>query len=534
MNDSNDPDSAEAQGALRRRVAELEAELAECKSASSFLESVLQAVPAFITKLDPDLNIRFFNRYQPGHSIESVVGRSVFDYMAPADHEIARRQIERARTTGEIVSYTLQGAIGAHGAPASYLTRVAPVREPDGRVGVCLAFVDTTEETRREHELRETRQNLKLALEATGFGLWSLDLTHDTLFWDERMLALHGCTAPPSPPMDYVEKLVYPDDRASVRLAFEQTISTGVFHQDPYRVVWPNGTIRWLFTVGSVLHDEQGNARTVVGGTLDATRQRQLEEQVHKGQRMDALAKLTAGVAHNFNNMLAVIVPILELATTVVPESFQSMLNDGSHAASRSVELVRQLMAYASPSHVPVRTRTEVRSIVEAAVSLCRHAFDARIELHVNLPQPAIYVECDPGQLEQVLVNLLLNARDAITPVRLHPEERTASTQGEHRGRVTVTARVVDDGRAEPRAVIEVIDNGTGMSDAIRARMFEPFFTTKPVGKGTGLGLATSYAIVRDHGGALSCASTLGSGSCFTVSLPRAAPGNPVSSPSRS
>lgn len=508
MTDSNDRDSAFE--ALRRRVAELEAALAESKSASSLLESVLQAVPAFITKLDPDLNIEFLNRYQPGHTPEDVVGRSVFDYMAPADREVVRRHIGLARTTGEIVSYTLHAAVGPHGAPASYLTRVAPVREPDGRVGACLAFVDTTEQHRRENELRETRENLKWALEATGFGLWAWDVATNTMFWDERMLALHGCLHAPNPPVSYIDELVHPDDRASARLAFDQTTTTGVFHQEPYRVVCPNGTVRWLFTTGRVLKDEQGNPFKIMGGTLDTTRQRQLEEQVHKGQRMDALAKLTAGVAHNFNNMLAVIVPILELATSMVPESFQPMMNDGSRAASRSVELVRQLMTYAAPSQVSVRTRNEVRSIVEEAAGLSRHAFHASTELSIDLPDLPIFVECDSGQLEQVLVNLLLNARDAI------------STQGERRGRVVVTARIVENpAQGEGAHVrIDVTDNGSGMPEPVRARMFEPFFTTKAVGKGTGLGLATSYAIVRDHGGVLSCESTFGIGSCFTVSLP--------------
>jgi signal transduction histidine kinase len=342
--------------------------------------------------------------------------------------------------------------------------------------------------------------------------LWSWDVVTNTMIWDERMLALHGRTQAPSPPVSYIDELVHPDDRASAHAALDRTLSTGVFQQEPYRVVCPNGTVRWLFTTGRVFRDEQQNLIKVAGGTLDTTHQRQLEDQVHKGQRMDALAKLTAGVAHNFNNMLAVIVPILELATSMVPESFQSMMNDGSHAASRSVELVRQLMAYASPSQVPLRTRCEVRSIVEAAVGLCRHAFHARTELRIDLPEPPLYLECDPGQLEQVLVNLLLNARDAIPPLN------------DRRGQVLVTARVTSSSAQGdgPRVVIDVLDNGSGMAEPVRARMFEPFFTTKPVGKGTGLGLATSYAIVRDHGGVLSCESTFGTGSCFTVSLPLA------------
>ena len=509
MAQANDPDSAGACLALRRRVQELEAALAVSESSSTFLESVLQAVPAFISNLDPDLNIRFLNRYQPGHTLESVIGRSVFDYMAPEDRDVARVHIDEARSTGQIVSYTLHGATGAHGSPASYLTRVAPVHESDGRVGVCLAFIDTTDEHRRQRELQETQDNLRLALEATGFGLWSWDLENDSVVWDARMLALHGCEQPPTP-TGYREQLVHPDDRASLSAAMAEMSKTGVFHQYGYRVVCPDGTVRWILTIGRTVFDAQGRVVKVLGGSLDTTRQQQLEEQVQKGQRMDAVVNLTAGIAHNFNNMLAVIVPILELTTSLVPEAFQPMLRDGSLAASRAVELVRQLMAYAGKSSVPRRARCEVRAIVDAAVSLCRHAIDARIELRVEVSTQPLFLDCDAGQLEQVLVNLLLNARDAM------------HTMNGQKGRVLVTARALD-GTAEAAArhvLIDVVDNGPGMSERVLARMFEPFFTTKPVGKGTGLGLATSYGIVRDHGGVLSCASTLGAGSRFTIKLP--------------
>ncbi|MDB4985191.1 MAG: Blue-light-activated protein [Myxococcaceae bacterium] len=513
MSDAQDPDGPAACRALRQRVIELERELGESRSASTFLESVLQAVPAFISNLDPDLNIRFLNRYQPGHTLANTIGRSVFDYIAPEDRAIARHHIDQARETGQIVSYTLHRATGPHGAPSSYLTRVAPVREIDGRVGACLAFIDTTDEHERERELRETQESLRLALEATGFGLWSWDLQTGEVVWDERMRALHG-SGVPLPPAPYAEQLVHPDDRALVRASVAHMRATGVFEQQqPHRVVWPDGTVRWLLTVGRTVLDEQGKTVKLVGGALDVTRQQELEEQLRKGQRMDAVANLSAGIAHNFNNMLAVILPILELATPLVPAHMRPMLRDGSHAASRAAELVKQLMAYAGQATVPQRTPCDIKATVEAAVSLCRHAYDTRIELSVEMPEAPLFVACDAGQIEQVLVNLLLNARDSIL------------SGPRSRGRVLVVVRDSSSSAADPSArqlSIDVADDGSGMSEQVRARMFEPFFTTKPVGKGTGLGLATSYAIVRDHGGVLTCESTQGAGSRFTVTLPLA------------
>lgn len=505
------PDGAEV-AALRRRVAELERELETSRSAEAFLESVLRAVPTFITNLDPDLNIRFLNRYRPGHDAASVVGRNVLEFLDPQDHEQVRKHIDHARATGEITAFTV-GAARPHGRRANYMTWVAPVHEPDGRIGACLSFADVTDERVREKAYRESQERLRLALDATGIGLWSWDPQTYERDWDARMLTLHGVSE--MPPLDaYFTSIVHPDDRENLLRGMRRAVRMGELGHATYRVIRPDGSLRWLFAFGRLQTSAEGRP-LMMGGCMDVTRQHELEEQLKQSQKMEAVGSLTAGIAHNFNNMLAVIIPTLELAENLVPQQHLTLIQHASHAAGRASELVLELMTYAGQSATTRRVNADLKRVVEAAADICRRTFDAHITLRVEYETPPPVIACSPVQIEQVLVNLLLNARDAVLDANV---PRGSVTMRVRRARPSAApGAVAPDGLA---VCIDVIDNGAGMSDEVRARIFEPFFTTKGVGRGTGLGLATSYAIVREHGGTISAESEIGRGTCFTVELP--------------
>jgi PAS domain S-box-containing protein len=366
-------------------------------------------------------------------------------------------------------------------------------------------------EVARENQrtLLETQQKLALALQATELGLWSWDSETNQIVWDERMRVLHGYDEP-LVPREYSEKLVHPEDRHLLEALF-LALPSGTFPQTSYRIVRPDGSVRWLLLVGQATLDESGRLRRVMGGSLDVTRQRELEEQLRKSQKMTAITSLTAGIAHNFNNMLAVILPILEFAVGLVPRQHQRLLHDATHAAQRAAELVEQLMTYAGHSTTSHRRKVcDVDELVRAAVSICRRAFDAHIQVKIKQSGMPLSVACNPGQVEQVIVNLLLNARDAINEANLE------------KGVITVRVRASADTASVSQGFvcIDVSDNGGGLSAEARAHLFEPFFTTKAIGKGTGLGLATSYAIARDHGGLLTCPSSSRRGTQFTLRLP--------------
>lgn len=245
--------------------------------------------------------------------------------------------------------------------------------------------------------------------------------------------------------------------------------------------------------------------------------QRSLEDQLRQAQKMEAIGTLTAGIAHDFNNMLSVIMPTLEVAVGLLPDERKPIMHEASFAARRASELVRQLMSFAGRSSSIHREAHSSHAIVDAATRICAPMFGADLRLTTAYDDGPVRLHCNAGQLEQVLVNMLLNARDAVLaagPPRGHVTVRVSVRGARHE-------RSLPD--AEPWVWIQVSDDGVGMTDDVRARVFEPFFTTKAKGRGTGLGLATSQAIVRDHRGRIECASHAGLGTTFTIQLPACA-----------
>ena len=497
---------------LKRRVTELEGEASVRGDTAPFLDSVLQAVPLFIIRADHNLKIRYLNRYQPGHTPESTIGRSVFDFVTPDSQELMRVRIERVRETDTSTSYPTRGVL-ANGEIAHYETYVAPVHEADGTMGVCIAAIDVTAHKRREEELRDVEAKLRMALDGTGLGLWSWNVETGEIVWDEAMRRLHGADPPPTTE-EYATNRVHPDDYPAYQKQVEQTMREGEWKAVSYRIVRPDGSIRWVYGIGQSIRDENGKLIKVFGGLLDITAQRALEEQLRQAQKMEAIGNLTAGVAHNFNNMLTVIVPTLDLLGKGVSPERGQLVAEATHAARRAAEMVQQLMTYAGQSLSHERDVHRVDAIVNASVGICRRAFERRVVLDTSFEGDPPNVMCNPVQLEQVIVNLLLNARDAVV------EAGRAEARVYVRVRRTTLARAGVTAPPAPAVAIEVIDNGIGMSDVVRGRLFEPFFTTKGAGRGTGLGLATSYAIVRDHDGSVTCESVQGVGTTMTITLP--------------
>ena len=242
---------------------------------------------------------------------------------------------------------------------------------------------------------------------------------------------------------------------------------------------------------------------------------------MQQAQKLDAIGSLTAGVAHNFNNMLSVIIPALELLGSSANADDGAVVDDALHAANRAAELIEQLMTFGGQARPVARAVFRLDDLVARVVDMCRRTFDREISIDVDFPRTAVSIDASPTKIEQVLVNLLINARDAL---------KAGTRVG---AKICVSVESVDAAQAKSRGVameptperfarLVVADNGIGMSAEEQAHLFEPFFTTKEVGRGTGLGLATSYAIVRERGGFITCTSEEGKGSEFSVYLPMA------------
>jgi PAS domain S-box-containing protein len=271
-------------------------------------------------------------------------------------------------------------------------------------------------------------------------------------------------------------------------------------------VVAYRGEQRRYLTLRFPLADESGRISGICGIATDITERARLEEQLRRAQKLEAVGRLAAGVAHDFNNLIGAIRGGAELLLMDTPpgDPRREELDEILDASARATTLTRQLLAYGS-GQAPGRMVLDLRAVVAGLVPMIRRLVGPAVTLLVEEPdsEPA-RVEADGGQLEQVVVNLAVNARDAM------PDG----------GTITIAVHASGD---EPWIRLVVADTGVGMDEATRERIFEPFFTTKPEGRGTGLGLATVQAIVEGAGGEVGVASTQGHGTTFEVRLPRAA-----------
>ncbi|MDQ3369867.1 MAG: ATP-binding protein [Myxococcota bacterium] len=498
--------------ALERECAELRRQLAASEQArmtdAAFLASLLAAVPAFIMRTDDAMRLLYINRVQAGLTMDEVIGRDLWDFMHPDSIAPARSCIEKVLASGQAGNYEAIGS-GSDGTPRYYETFVTSLPSPSGGVGVCLVSVDVTQLRLRDLELRRSEEELRVAVEATGIGLWSWILATNEVHWYPRTYEVFGRTTPVNLP-SYIELLVHPDDRELLRASSASSTAGGPFSGPIHRVIADDGSVRWILSRGHTELDASGAPARVIGGSLDVTQQHELEEQLRHAQRLDAVGHLTAGVAHNFNNMLTVMLATLEILTKRVSSDDRWLIDGALEAAQRSSDMVRQLMTFTGQRARPDRHPHAIGPLIEQVVEMCRQTFDRHITLACVVAPDLPRIRCTANEIEQVLMNLLVNSRDAVIDSGRPAAQIT----------VAVDARPALEAAGARSVRITVTDDGIGMTEDVVRQAFDPFFTTKEVGRGTGLGLTTSYAIVRELDGTMTCDSSPGVGTTFCVCLP--------------
>ena len=377
-----------------------------------------------------------------------------------------------------------------------------------------------------KHLIRDTTQDadanasearLRLAVEATGIGLWSVDVATGTLEWSPRMQEIMGR----SEPLRDEEYLlaVHPEDQELARTVYDRLRGGDDTAWMRHRILRPDGEVRWVVPAGKIIRDSSGNPLRIIGGYLDVTALHHLEERVRHAERMEALGTLTSGVAHNLNNLLAVIRPTLELAGAYVSGEGSALLGDAMVAAKRATRVVRQLMDFAGRTHTTQSKIVLLAPLIQAALELSRRSLPAEIQLTFSAPTSDVHVECDPDELSEVLLNLILNARDALSSARTEAPRIDVEIALQSPGKAGAPATA-----GHPRVRVSVRDNGPGMADHVKRRVFDPFFTTKGPTAGTGLGLAISWTVIRALGGSIECDSVPEQGSAFHLCLPVSGP----------
>lgn len=378
-----------------------------------------------------------------------------------------------------------------------------PVFAPDGTVTASVSVMtDITDRVEAEHQLRAAVARLDLALDAGRMGVWEYDAACNAGWWSENLYSVFALNVPPGGGIESFGALVHPDDVQGYLSAVRTFIArndNGLFEAE-FRILGSDGVARWARVQGRRVAEPLRYAGTIV----DVTERRRLEEELRRAHRLESIGRLAGGVAHDFNNLLAAMMGAVELLEEGRSSSALDEVTTIRHAVLRARDLTKQLLAFAKKQPIEFRT-VELGEMVTTVERLVRRLVGPEIEIVLSLEQP-VFVRADPASLEQVILNLVVNARDAM------------AGGGRLEIRVYREVREAPDGSA--RAVIAVSDTGAGMDDSTRSHLFDPFFTTKV--DGTGLGLPSSYGIVQQHGGDIAVETQKGSGTTFRVLLPLA------------
>ena len=381
-------------------------------------------------------------------------------------------------------------------------------------VGMQAVARDITERRNAEDALRAAEAKYRALVEQSLMGVY-ITQNNRLVYVNPKAAALLGYTQQelidaPSP-----DDLVHQQDRAFVAEQMTRLESDGVPNvQFTARGIRKDGEVIQVEVFCSVT--EIGNQRATLTTVHDISDRVKLEEQLRQAQKMEAVGRLAGGIAHDFNNLLTAIRGNAELMSHRVKNdpNMAAEVDEILHAADRAASLTRQLLAF-SRKQVLQPVLLDLNDIIGGVSRMARRLIGTDVQLRLDLARTVSPVLADPAQLEQVLLNLIVNARDAM-PSGGEITVRTANARLEEG-----TTEVIQAGIAPGAFVLlEVTDDGIGMDQATQARIFEPFFTTKETGRGTGLGLSTVYGIIRQTGGAITVTSERGRGASFKVYLP--------------
>jgi PAS domain S-box-containing protein len=505
-----------------RRAAQLAVQKSEAE-----LRRLLGSVSAYLWSAEFDAAGRPLGRYySPG--VEQVTGRPA-EFFLPGEERwlgvLHPDDVARVRARYEALR---AGAVEED-------ENEFRVLHPDGRVvwvhaGVKVqraeagrggrldgVVIDVTRRKAAEEAARGLEERFRAVAELVADGIALLDAAGTIVFISRAARRLLGYE-----PEELVGRscfeLAHPDDLERVRVLFTDVVAKpGNEMVAEFRYRHKDGSWRLIEAQASNRLDDPSIA-AVVGTFRDVTERRALEAQLVQAQKMEAVGQLAGGIAHDFNNLLTAVLGNLSLVMAALPEDdpAQEFGAAAERAALRAANLTGQLLGFSRRSVLRPRPLS-LNASVDEVLTFLRRTIDPRIQLEARKADDLAAVEAEPGQMTQVLMNLCLNARDAMPEGgRLLLETAEVSVE-EERARHWIGAR------PGPFVRVRVSDTGFGMPPEVRARIFEPFFTTKGPGQGTGLGLAMVFGIVQQHGGWVECESEVGCGTRFDIYLPRAA-----------
>ncbi|MEO8194242.1 MAG: PAS domain S-box protein [Gemmatimonadales bacterium] len=477
---------------------------------------ILATAPDMIVTVDQNGSVLTANEaayVQSGRRRTDIVGHPFHRFIHPQDLQAVMGHAE-ATLSGESRQFEAR-YIGATDSVAWLSCTANPIRDDDVVTGFLLIGRDITETRRSIERLRASEALLARTQKLTRLGSWEWNIDEDVVHSSEEFDLIIGETSGLPLTAESVLGRVHSEDRDALRKAVVTARRTREPFGLDHRIVTPAGETRTVHTVGEIVTDEDGRPRSMIGSCHDVTEQTALTEQLRHAQKMEAVGRLAGGIAHDFNNILTAMRSYCNFLLEDLPENHDSRREAVgiNKAVDHAATLTRQLLAFSRRQIMQPRVMN-LNDTVRDVDQMLRRLLGADVQLATSLEPSLGMTSVDPGLIEQVLVNLAVNARDAM------PSGGSL--------RIETANAALDDAymkqhAAEPGeyVMIAMRDTGVGMDRATQARIFEPFFTTKENGKGTGLGLAMVYGIVKQSGGYVWVYSEPGQGTTFKVYLPR-------------
>lgn len=481
-----------------------------------FSEAILDSLPGVFYLYDEERRFMRWNKnftQVTGYSDAEMVERSPLDFFEGADKESVARRIEEVFRQGAASVEADFVAKDGRRTPY-YFTGLRVLL--DGKVCLLGVGIDISERKQAEEAIKERETRFRATFEQAAVGIAHVRPDGRWLRVNQKLCDIVGYAREELLELTF-QDITHADDLdadlENVRQILAGEIETYSMEK---RYLRKDGSIIWIDLTISLVREPSGEPDYFIAVIQDITEAKRMEEQYYQAQKMEAVGQLTAGVAHDFNNLLTAINGFAELMKLELPPGAtqQESLDRILHSGRRATDLVRQLLAFSRKQII----QPQVLNLNTSVASMCKllkRIIGEDITLTTSLAPELWWVKADPTQLEQVIVNLAVNARDAM------PEGGQLTLE-------TANARLDDDyvahhleAQAGEHVLLAISDTGWGMSPEVKAHIFEPFFTTKEQGKGTGLGLAMVYGIVTQNGGHIWVDSEPGAGTTFKIYLPR-------------
>ncbi|MFC1949475.1 MEDS domain-containing protein [Chloroflexota bacterium] len=496
---------------IRREGVWVAIESAERSKIDQRWRSLVANAPNIIMILGRDGTIQFINHTVSGLEVEEVIGKSIFDYIQPKYHDIARETNSRVFETGKTGKYEIKGT-GPDGRTSWYETDIGPIKDGQLVTSIMQITSDITERKQMEDSLHESQSRLEIAIEALESGIWELNvktgeawrsLRHDQIFgyttllpeWTYQMFLDH----------------VIPEDRSEVAKKYGYALSTETEWDFECRINRVDKTVRWIWAKGKPnTYDDKNEVVLMTGIIRDITerkqaeeREKQLQNDLHATSRLATVGEMAAGISHEINNPLTGVVGFSDLLLKKdLPEDIKKDISIIHEGAQRIASIIDRMLRFARQTKSE-RTQVNINDIIEATLTMrASEMRTGNIKVASELAPDLPLTSADAGLLQHAFLNIILNAEMAMKLAH-------------RKGKLTVKTERIDN-----TIRVSFKDDGSGIAKENLEKIFNPFFTTQGPDKGTGLGLSICYSIVTQHDGKIYAESTLGKGATFFVELP--------------